>query len=84
MFGFPLRKNGEILAQVGVESLSLEMFQECGDMALRDVVSGHGGDGVVAGHDTLEVFSSLNDCMIHTLPSPCLSSLPMRPGLKPG
>lgn len=46
MFGFPLRKNGEILAQAGVESLSLEMFQECGDMALRDVVSGRNGVGL--------------------------------------
>lgn len=30
-----------------VESLSLEVFKECGDAALRDVVSGRGGDGSV-------------------------------------
>ena len=29
-----------------VESPSLEVFQNCVDVALRDVVSGHGGDGV--------------------------------------
>jgi len=28
-------------------SLSLEVFKETGDVALRDVVSGHGGDGLV-------------------------------------
>ena len=28
-----------------VESPSLEVFQKCGDVALRDVVSGHGGMG---------------------------------------
>ena len=36
----------------------------CGDGALRDVVSGHGGGGLVLGLETLEVFSSLNDFMI--------------------
>ena len=28
-----------------VESPSLEVFQNCGDVALRDMVSGHGGMG---------------------------------------
>ena len=32
-----------------VESLSLEVFKNCGDVALRDVVSGHGGDGLMIG-----------------------------------
>jgi len=32
-----------------VESLSLEVFQSRVDVALRDVVSGHGGDGLVVG-----------------------------------
>jgi len=35
-----------------VEELpSLEVFKKCGDMALRDVVSGHGGDGLTLGLD---------------------------------
>ena len=29
-----------------VESLPLEVFKEHGDVALRDVVSGRGGDGL--------------------------------------
>ena len=28
-----------------VQSLSLKVFKNCVDVALRDVVSGHGGDG---------------------------------------
>ena len=32
-----------------VESSSLEVFKKCGDEALRDVVSGHGGEGLVIG-----------------------------------
>jgi len=32
-----------------VESPSLEVLKNCGDVALRDVVSGHGGDGLVVG-----------------------------------
>ena len=46
-----------------VESLSLEVFKNHGDVAVRDVVSGHGGKGL--GLDlVLEVFSNLNDSMI--------------------
>ena len=29
-----------------LESLSLEVFKKRGDVALRDVVSGHGGEGL--------------------------------------
>ena len=32
-----------------VESPSLEVFKNCVAVALRDVVSGHGGDGLVVG-----------------------------------
>ena len=39
-----------------VESLSPEMFKNWGDVALRDVVSGHGGDGLMDGHDDLKSF----------------------------
>jgi len=34
-----------------VGSPSLEVFKNRGDVALRDVVSGHGGDGSVVGPD---------------------------------
>jgi len=39
-----------------VESPSLEVLKHCGDVALRDVVSGHGGGGLMAG---LGVLSAL-------------------------
>ena len=32
-----------------MESLSLEVFRKHGDVALRDVVSGHGGDRLMVG-----------------------------------
>ena len=32
-----------------VESLSPELSKECVDVALRDVVSGHGGGGLMVG-----------------------------------
>jgi len=38
------RLNGE-----KVESPPLEVFKNCVDVALRDVVSGHGGDGLLVG-----------------------------------
>ena len=36
-----------------VGSLSLEVFKSCGDVALKDLVSGHGGNGLVVGLDDL-------------------------------
>jgi len=36
-----------------VESLSMEVFKKCGDVALRSMVSGHGGDGLKVGLDHL-------------------------------
>ena len=36
-----------------VESLSLAVVKNCTDVALRDTVSGHGGGGLVVGHDDL-------------------------------
>ena len=36
-----------------VESPFLEVFRNCVDVALRDVVSGHGGDGLVVRLDEL-------------------------------
>ena len=51
-------------AQGVVGSPSLEVFQNCGDVALRDVVSGHGGDGLGLNWMILVVFASLNDSVI--------------------
>ena len=36
-----------------VDSPSLEVFQDHVDVALRDMVSGHGGDGVMLGLNDL-------------------------------
>jgi len=36
-----------------MESPSLEVFKKCIDVALRDAVSGHGGDALVVGPDHL-------------------------------
>ena len=36
-----------------VESLSLKLFKNNRDVALRDMVSGHGGDGLTFGLDDL-------------------------------
>ena len=43
-----------------MESLSLEEFKNCVDVALRDVVSGNGEDEVGLGWMILVVFSSLS------------------------
>ena len=48
ILGKILRKSGEEFKQAAqgvVESLSLKVFKKHVDVALRDVVSGHGGDG---------------------------------------
>ena len=45
-------------------SLSQEVSKSCGDVALRDVGSGHGGGGLGLDLRILEVFSSLNDSVI--------------------
>ena len=46
-----------------MESLSLELFVNGVDVALRDAVSGHGGDGLVVGLGDLRgLFQSLSFC----------------------
>jgi len=47
-----------------VQSPSLEVFQNRVDVALRNVVSVHGGDGLAVGLDDLRGFSNLYDSMI--------------------
>ena len=44
------------LPRVVVQSPSLELFRNHGDVALRDVVSGHGGGGLVDGLGDLRGF----------------------------
>ena len=60
-----------------VESLSLEVLRNWGDVVLKDMVSWHCGDGLVLDLVILEVFSNLNNSMIlrfHTLHSGHLQS----------
>jgi len=47
-----------------LESPSLEVFKECRDVALRDMVSEHGGDGLMVGCNDLSGLSNLNDSII--------------------
>ena len=53
---FLLRKSSEAVAQLlreVVQSPSLEVFRNRVDVALRDVVGGHGGGGLMIGLDDL-------------------------------
>ena len=54
---FLLQKSGDALAEVAQESPSP------GGVPLRDVVSGHSGDGLGLDLVILEVFSNLSDSM---------------------
>ena len=47
---------------------SLEGSQSCGDVALRDVGSGHGGGGLGLDLGILVVCSNLNDSVISSTP----------------
>ena len=59
-----LRKSGEAVAQLPREVVeSLSMFKNRVDVALRDVVSGHGGGGSVVELTGLSGSSSLDDSM---------------------
>jgi len=72
-----LHTSGWILAQISspeenrtgllrqvVESPSLEVFHNHGDVVLRDVIRGHSGGGLGLDLEILEVFSNLNDSVI--------------------
>ena len=54
-----------------VQSPSLEVFKNHGDVALRDVVSGHGGDGLGLDWIILVVFSNVYDSMKQQLQEEC-------------
>ena len=47
-----------------VGSLSLEVFQTHGDVALSDLGSGHGGGGLMVDGIILVVFSNPNDSLV--------------------
>jgi len=47
-----------------VESSPLGVFKDCGDVALRSMVRGHGENGLGLELGILEVFSNLNDLVI--------------------
>ena len=58
------RTKFDTVAQGVVGSPSLEVFQNHGDVALRDVGSGHSGGGLGLGLVGLEVFSNWNDSAV--------------------
>lgn len=43
--------------------LSLQVIKSCGDVAVKSMLSGHGGDGLGRDLVILEVFSNLNESM---------------------
>lgn len=47
-----------------MEALSLEVFKQRVDVALKGMVSGHGGEGLGLDYTSLVVFSTLNDSVI--------------------
>ena len=49
-----------------MKSLFLEVFKNGGDVALRDMISRHGGDGLELDVVILVVFSHFNDSMMST------------------
>jgi len=51
--GLPSLASSQRLPREVVKSLSLEVFKSHGDVALKDVVSGHGGGGLMVGLDDL-------------------------------
>ena len=53
-----------VVPRKAVQSLSLEVLRRRGDVALRDVVSGHSGDGLKWGHMALVVFYNPNNTIL--------------------
>ena len=55
------------LSREVVESPSMEVLRNRVDVALRDVVGGHGGDGLMVGLYDLSGLPNLNNSMILTV-----------------
>ena len=49
---YPQIASSHLPREVG-ESPPLELIKNCGDVTLRDMVSGHGGDGLIIGLNDL-------------------------------
>ena len=60
----------------------LEVFENSGDVALRDVGSGHGGGGLGLDLGILVIFSNLNDSVILSVPMPFLHPLTYYLGIR--
>lgn len=56
-------KRRQRLPREVVKSQSQDVFKKCVNVSLRDVVSGHSGDGLAIGLDILVPFFNLNDSM---------------------
>lgn len=58
-------ESGKALAQAAlVESVFLEIFKNCKDVTLGDMVSGHGGDELASVWGILRTFSNLHVSII--------------------
>ena len=58
-----------------MDSPLLEVFKNHGDVALRDMVCGHGGNGVTVAHDDLsKTFPTLKILQFHD-PSHCTNTI---------
>ena len=67
----PTPKRPEMREEMG--SPSPEVFHNRGDVALKDVGSGHSGVGQGLGLGISEVFSNLNDCIYGDAPLAALA-----------
>ena len=79
-----LTYSSDAVAQLPMEvggSLSLEGFKNHGDVALRNVGSGHGGGRLGLGLIILEISSNLNDTMIKKTHFSLANVLPNQPGI---
>jgi len=64
IFSERLVKNWNSLPREVIESLSPKMCNNCVNVALRDMVSGYGGNEFMVDKMNIAIFSSLNDSVI--------------------